>query len=131
MGLESQISEYLSPQRFVPPPGPRRPRRRSPRRRHPDAGAARPRRGRQHPLRNRRGTPAFLETLGGGCQNPVGAYARVMGQEMLLTVFLSNPEATQAFTAKVEGLKHDPRQQASDAYLAVIERGGANLVRGG
>ena len=129
MGLETQISEYLSPQRFVPPPG-------------QGALAVEVRADDTRMLEllapaedastryETAAERAFLETLGGGCQNPVGAYARVMGQEMLLTVFLSNPEATQAFTAKVEGLKHDPRQLASDAYLAVIERGGADLVRG-
>ena len=34
------------------------------------------------------------------------------------------------FTAKVDGLKHDPLQLAGDAYLAVAERGGAGLLEG-
>ena len=73
---------------------------------------------------------AFLETLGGGCSVPVGAYARCMGHELLMTIFLSNPEGSRAFTAKVDGLKHDPKQLAGDAYLAVAERGGADLLEG-
>ena len=129
LGLEGQVAEYLSPQRFVPPPG-------------QGALAVEVRADDSRMLEllapaedaNTRyetaAERAFLETLGGGCQNPVGAYARTIEQEMLLTVFLSNPDASRYFTAKVEGLKHDPRQLASDAYLAVVERGGGDLARG-
>ena len=53
-----------------------------------------------------------------------------MGYELLMTVFLSNPEGSRVFRAKVDGLKHDPKQLASDAYLAVAERGGADLLEG-
>ncbi len=127
--LEDHVAEHLSPQRFVPPPG---------------QGAlaveirADDRRvmdilkSIEHPATRFEVTAerAFLETLGGGCSLPVGAYARTMGHELLLTVFLSNPEGTRAFTAKVDGLKHDPLQLAGDAYLAVAERGGADLLEG-
>jgi hypothetical protein len=33
-----------------------------------------------------------------------------------------------AFRANVEGLIHDPLQLANDAYLALIERGGGELL---
>ena len=127
--MQDRVAEHLSPQRFVPPPG---------------QGAlaveirADDRRvmdilkSIEHPATRFEVTAerAFLETLGGGCSLPVGAYARTMGHELLLTVFLSNPEGTRAFTAKVDGLKHDPLQLAGDAYLAVAERGGADLLEG-
>ena len=71
---------------------------------------------------------AFLEKLGGGCQLPVGAYARVQGEALFLTVFLSSPDGKKAFRAKIEGLTHDPLQLASDTYLAVVERGGGALL---
>ena len=127
--MESRVAEYLSPQRFVPPPG-------------QGALAVEVRNDDQrmieilkcieHPATRFEVTAerAFLETLGGGCSLPVGAYARTMGHELLMTVFLSNPEASRVFTAKVDGLKHDPRQLAGDAYLAVAERGGADLLEG-
>ncbi len=129
LGMQDRVAEYLSPQRFVPPPG---------------QGALAvevredDRRMREilecveHPATRFEVTAerAFLETLGGGCSLPVGAYARTMGHELLMTVYLSNLEGTRAFTAKVDGLKHDPRQLAGDAYLAVAERGGADLLEG-
>ena len=129
MNLESRVADYLSAQRFVPPPG-------------QGALAVEVREDDrrmleileciEHPATRFEVTAerAFLETLGGGCSLPVGAYARTMGHELLMTVYLSNPEGTRTFTAKVDGLKHDPKQLAGDAYLAVAERGGADLLEG-
>ena len=128
LGMEDRVAAYLSPQRFVPPPG-------------QGALAVEVREDDrrmldilesiEHPATRFEATAerAFLETLGGGCSLPVGAYARCMGHELLMTVFLSNPEGSRSFTVKVDGLKHDPRQLAGDAYLAVAERGGASLLQ--
>ena len=59
---------------------------------------------------------------------PVGAYARCEGELMLMTVFICSPNGEKAFRAKLEGLTLDPLQMASDAFLAVIERGGGPLL---
>ncbi len=129
LGMEGRVAAYLSPQRFVPPPGQgalavevRADDRRMLDLLEPI----------EHPATRFEVTAerAFLEALGGGCSIPVGAYARCMGSELLMTVFLSNPEGSRVFTAKIDGLKHDPKQLASDAYLAVAERGGADLLEG-
>ena len=129
MNLSERVADYLSAQRFVPPPG-------------QGALAVEVRQDDrrmleileciEHPATRFEVTAerAFLETLGGGCSLPVGAYARTMGHELLMTVYLSNSEGTRTFTAKVDGLKHDPKQLAGDAYLAVAERGGADLLEG-
>ena len=129
LGMEDRVADYLSPQRFVPPPG-------------QGALAVEVRADDRrmldilqcidHPATRFEVTAerAFLETLGGGCSLPVGAYARCMGHELLMTVYISNPEGSRVFTAKVDGLKHDPKQLAGDAYLAVAERGGADLLEG-
>ena len=71
---------------------------------------------------------AFMARLGGGCQLPVGAYARCLGDLMLMTLFLSSPDGGKAFRSKLEGLALDPLQMAGDAYLAVVERGGRELL---
>jgi hydroxymethylbilane synthase len=127
LGLSEQIDDYLSPQRFVPPPG-------------QGVLAVEVRASDQRMidlLRAIEHTPtrlaataerAFLEKLGGGCQMPVGAYARAEGEIMFLTVFLSSPDGQKAFRAKIDGLNMDPLQLASDAYLAVVERGGGPLL---
>ena len=72
---------------------------------------------------------AFLEKIGGGCSLPVGAYARCWEKNLLLTIYMGSQDGEKSFTAKIEGLKHDPLQLASDAYLALVERGGAELLR--
>jgi hydroxymethylbilane synthase len=71
---------------------------------------------------------AFLEKLGGGCQLPVGVYARCQGELMLMTLFICSPDGGKVFRSKLEGLALDPLQTANDAYLAVVERGGIELL---
>ena len=127
LGLNEQVSEYLSPQRFVPPPG-------------QGALAIEIRADDDRMVQLLRSIEdietrlavtaerAFLEKLGGGCQLPVGAYARCHGELMLMTLFISAREGGKVFRSKLEGLALDPLQMASDAYLAVVERGGIELL---
>ena len=127
LGLTEHIDDYLSPQRFVPPPG-------------QGVLAVEVRAEDQRMIDMLRSVDdtatrlaataerAFLEKLGGGCQLPVGAYARAEGDILFLTVFLSSPDGQKAFRAKIDGLNLDPLQLASDAYLAVTERGAGPLL---
>ena len=128
LGLADSVAEYLSPRRFVPAPGQgilaveiRADDQRVQNILKPIEDAA----TRYEATAER----AFLELIGGGCQLPVGAYARCMGDELLITIFMSSEDGSTVFTAKIEGLKHDPLQLATDAYLAVVERGGHELVK--
>lgn len=127
LGLGERITEYLSPQRFVPPPG-------------QGILAVETRAGDDrmvgilktidHASTRYAATAerAFLERLGGGCQVPVGAYAQSDGDLMNLTVFLGTPDGSQSFQAKVRGLTRSPHQLAADAHLALVERGGGRLL---
>ena len=127
LGLTEHIAEYLSPQRFVPPPG--------------QGVLAVEIREEDHRTQDMlrviehtstrlavTAERAFLEKLGGGCQLPMGAYAREEGEILYLTIFLSSPDGKKAFRAKIDGLAMDPLQLATDAYLAVVERGGGPLL---
>ena len=127
LGLAEQISEYLSPQEFVPPPGQGV---LAVEVRSDDDRVLNLLRRIEHPATRYAITAerAFLEILGGGCQVPVGAYAASAGELLMLTVFLGTPDGQQVFRAKLPGLTHDPLQLASDAYLALVERGGAELL---
>jgi hydroxymethylbilane synthase len=127
LGLAEHVAEYLSPQQFVPPPGQGA---LAVEVRADDSDMLELLRPIEHPETRFAVTAerAFLEKLGGGCQLPVGAYARSEGELMLITVFLSSPDGRKAFRAKLEGLTHDPLQLASDAYLALVERGGGELL---
>lgn len=127
LGLTEHVAEYLSAQRFVPPPGQGV---LAVEIRADDQGMTELLRPIDHTLTRLCATAerAFLEKLGGGCQMPVGAYARCEGEMMLMTVFICSPDGEKAFRAKLEGLTLDPLQMASDAFLAVVERGGGPLL---
>ena len=127
LGLSEEVAEYLSPQRFVPPPG-------------QGAVAVQIRAGDDRMLGMLRriehietrlsvtAERAFLEKMGEGCRLPVGAYAQCQEELMLMTLFVASADGSKVFRSKLEGLTLDPLQMASDAYLAVAERGGMELV---
>jgi hydroxymethylbilane synthase len=46
---------------------------------------------------------AFLRTLEGGCQIPVGSYTRIEGDKFYITGFISNIDGTQYLKDSVEG----------------------------
>jgi len=127
LGLTDEISEYLSAQDFVPPPG--------------QGVLGVEIRGDDHRMQRllkpvdhietryaATAERAFLEALGGGCQVPVGAYAQSDGQSLALTVFLSSEDGQQCFKASLTSKTNDPKQLASDAYLALVEAGGSELL---
>ena len=129
MGLEEQVAEFLSSKDFVPAPG-------------QGALAVEVRRDDQqmpdlllaveHPPTRRAVSAerAFLETLGGGCQVPVGAYARADGDTMVMTVFLSSLDGAKVYKAKTSGRASNPHEVALDAYQRLIERGAGTLLKG-
>ena len=128
LGRTDEISEYLSAQEFVPPPG-------------QGVLAVEIRAGDQRlqdmlkPVDNTEtrhavtAERAFLEALGGGCQVPVGAYAQSDGETLDLTVFLATEDGQKCFRAKLEGQTNDPKKLADDAYLALVDRGAGELLR--
>ncbi len=127
LGLADRVTEYLSPQRFVPPPGQGILAVET---RADDDRMADILRAVDHAATRYAATAerAFLERLGGGCQVPVGAFAQSEGDLMNLTVFLGSPDGQQTFLAKVRGLTRSPHQLAADAHLAIVERGGGRLI---
>ena len=127
LGLGDRITEYLSPQRFVPPPGQGILAVET---RAADERMAGILRAIDHAQTRYAAIAerAFLERLGGGCQVPVGAFAQSEAELMTLTVFLGSPDGQQTFQAKVRGLTHSPHQLAADAHLAIVERGGGSLL---
>ncbi len=129
LGLGDRVTEYLSPQSFVPPPGQGVMAVETRADDHRMAGILR---AIDHAATRYAATAerAFLERLGGGCQVPVGAYAQSDGDLMNLTVFLGSPDGDQTFRAKVRGLTRSPHQLAADAHLAIVERGGGKLLEG-
>ena len=128
MGLEDEIAEYLSPEDFVPAPG-------------QGALAVEVRQDSEELLAflaaiNHSPTRqavtaerAFLEVLGGSCQLPAGAYARIGGNTMVMTVFLGFTDRSRVFKAKVRGRADVPHEVALDAHERLVEKGAGPLLK--
>jgi hydroxymethylbilane synthase len=62
---------------------------------------------------------SFLRTLGGGCQMPYAAHARVAGKQMRLIGATFNPDGTGMKRVDVAGLTDDPRELGERAAQQV------------
>ncbi len=74
---------------------------------------------------------SFLEALGGGCQVPVGAYAEADGNSkngLRLTVFMASADGSAAYRASVVGPASDTVGLAAAAWERLRERGAARLL---
>ena len=94
LGLAERVSEYLSLEEFVPPPG----QGVLAVEMRVDDDRMREMLTRVDDLASRSAATAergFLELLGGGCQLPVGAYAQAEGKALQLRVFMSTPRGRQ------------------------------------
>lgn len=127
LGLQDQITEYLSITQFVPPPG-----------QGILAVEARADDHRMLALLSAIDDPdtryeataerAFLAELGGGCSVPVGAFAQCVGDDMTMTIYMSTEDGENSVTTAVKGPKLDALGIASAAYQALEREGGAELV---
>ena len=128
MGMSEVITEYLSPEEFVPPPGQgamaveiraddeRTAELVASADHAPTAAAVRAER-------------SFLEALGGGCQVPVGAYAEFeSGDSLRLTVFMSAPDGSTTYRVTVTGAPSDPVGLAAEGWAVMREQGAAGLL---
>ena len=127
LGLTAYITEYLPPQQFVPPPG-------------QGVLAVEMRDGQKlisHLLQSIEHSPtrqaitaerAFLETLGGGCQVPVGAYAYAEAETLILNVFIGSPDGKNVFQDTLLGSIHNPVELATNAYEALAQKGAWELL---
>ena len=128
LGLQDEVAEHLSVNDFVPAPGQGV---LAVEVRSDDAGARALLSELEHHETRRSITAerAFLEALGGGCQVPVGAYARCDQDTMILTLYLGSEDGAQAFRTKVRGRAGNPHETALDGYQRLVERGAGALLR--
>ena len=128
MGMSDVITEYLSPEEFVPPPGQgamaveiraddeRTAELVASADHGPTAAAVTAER-------------SFLEALGGGCQVPVGAYAEFdSGDSLRLTVFMAAPDGSTTYRVTVTGASSDPLGLAAEGWRVMREQGAAGLL---
>ena len=130
MDLAHVITEYLAPEHFVPPPGQGAMAveiRADDRRMTELVDAA------DHAATTAAVTAerSFLEALGGGCQVPVGAYAKADNGDvntLRLTVFMASPDGSAAYRASLSGSASDPAALAAAAWQRLREQGAAGLL---
>ena len=128
MGLAGVITEYLPPERFVPPPGQGAMAveiRADDARMAALVGAAN-----HHDTQAATDAErAFLQTLGGGCQVPVGAYAATHDDGSLtLHAFIGAPDGSRTYRATVPGRIAEPDAVAAAAWDSLRQQGAAELL---
>ena len=128
MGMSEVITEYLSPEEFVPPPGQGA---MAVEIRDDDERTAELVASADHAPTTAAVTAerSFLEALGGGCQVPVGAYAEFDGGASLrLTVFMAAPDGSTTYRVTVTGASSDPVGLAAEGWETLREQGAAGLL---
>ena len=70
---------------------------------------------------------ALLQTLGGGCQVPIGALATVIGGQLKLDAVVANPDGSSLFRESQTG--DDPQQLGRAVGEALLRRGADRILR--
>lgn len=68
----------------------------------------------------------FLDLLNGGCQVPIGGYAYLNGDEVVLTAMVGTPDGTTILKEEVRG--HDSIEVGREAANRIISRGGEKII---
>ena len=72
---------------------------------------------------------AFLSALGGGCQTPIGAYARISGDDtILLSGLIASVDGTTLIRGEAEG--NDPERLGRALAADLLHRGGSAVLKG-
>lgn len=74
---------------------------------------------------------AFLARLGGGCDLPVGAHARVGGDGLDIEGLLATPDGRVVLRASRQGRRQDAPELGAELAGALLAAGGADLMDGG
>ena len=69
---------------------------------------------------------ALLNSLGGGCQVPIGAFAEVRGGKLHLDSIVADPDGTKVLRDSRDG--DDPERLGNDAGASLLKRGGDAIL---
>lgn len=72
---------------------------------------------------------AFLKTLGGGCQVPIGAYAEQRSNGMYLSGFVGSPDGTITFTKQVRGSRKNAEVMGKSLAKDILKAGGKKVLQ--
>ena len=69
---------------------------------------------------------AFLAVLGGGCQVPIGAHARLDGETLHLEGLVASPDGREVLRERVSG--RDPQQLGRELGQRILEQGARRIL---
>jgi len=69
---------------------------------------------------------ALLQSLGGGCQVPIGAYAEKRGSQLHLIALVGRPDGSELLREQADG--DDPVQLGRDTAQKLLSRGANKIL---
>ena len=70
---------------------------------------------------------ALLNSLGGGCQVPIGAFAEMKNGKLHLESIVADPDGSKLLRDSRDG-RHDPKKLGNEAGAALLARGGDQIL---
>ena len=71
---------------------------------------------------------AFLKRLGGGCQMPIAAHARIIGENIVVRAMLGNIDGTHILTDEIKGTSGEGEAMGAEIAERILSRGGRTLL---
>jgi hydroxymethylbilane synthase len=71
---------------------------------------------------------AVLSALGGGCLTPIGAHARIQGEQLRLMAIVLSADGAQSVRDQMEGLASDARRIGRELGEKLLKEGAARLL---
>ncbi len=128
LGLQDRIRELLTPPEFIPAVGQGvvvvECRERDPETRR-----------RLAPLDHAetrvqvRAERSFLRTIGGGCQVPLGAHARLEGDRVVVIGMVARPDGSLVLRDEVSAGASEAERAGEDLAQSLLDRGGRDILR--
>jgi hydroxymethylbilane synthase len=71
---------------------------------------------------------AFLSTLGGGCQVPVGCYARIKEERINIMGLIASPDGGEIIKEEIEGSLEIHESLGKELALRILNEGGRDIL---
>jgi len=72
---------------------------------------------------------ALLQELGGGCQVPIGALARISGERLRLLAVVASPDGAELLRVSIEGSAAEPAEIGRRAAGELLARGAGRILQ--
>lgn len=71
---------------------------------------------------------AFLRVLEGGCQVPIGAYAKINDNKLIIKGLVGSLDGKRVIKDTISGYKHDSEALGETLAKIILEKGGKNIL---